>query len=131
MLSQYAAHNYDAKITGYIEDMPAFFSDADLIVSRAGASTVAEITAAGRASLLVPFPQAADDHQRKNAEALASRGAAIVLDQGETSPEDLARTILTLEQDRERLVRMAEASRQLARPDSISAIFEIMQEIAR
>jgi UDP-N-acetylglucosamine--N-acetylmuramyl-(pentapeptide) pyrophosphoryl-undecaprenol N-acetylglucosamine transferase len=91
---------------------------------------VAEVTAAGRPSLLIPLPHATDDHQRKNAEALAARGAALVLDQHETSGESLAHTIQSLENDRKGLARMAAASKRLAKPDSTEEIVSLMEEIA-
>jgi len=125
----YAGLQFKAKILEYIEDMPAFFAHADVILSRAGASTVAEVTAAGRPSLLIPLPHATDDHQRKNAEALAARGAALVLDQHETSGESLANTIQSLGNDRKSLARMAAASKRLAKPDSIEEIVSLMEEI--
>jgi len=130
VLDIYKQHQFEARILKYIEDMPSFFADADIILSRAGASTVAEVTAAGRASLLIPLPHATDDHQRKNAEALASRGAAMVLKQHETSAKTLAEVILSLQGNRGRLVEMATASKQMAKPNSTEDIVRLMEEIA-
>ena len=126
----YAAANLTAEVCGYLEDMPRRFAWADLIVSRAGASTVAEITAAGRASVLIPFPQAADDHQTRNARALADRGASILLPQAELDGPGLARTILDLDADRSRLQQMARLSRSLAIPDSSRKIVDLLEEVA-
>jgi UDP-N-acetylglucosamine--N-acetylmuramyl-(pentapeptide) pyrophosphoryl-undecaprenol N-acetylglucosamine transferase len=109
--------------------MPEAFADSDLIISRSGASTVAEVTAAGRPSLLIPFPYAADDHQRKNAQALETRGAALLLDQKETSGEDLAKTIRMLEENRNRLDEMAVASKRLAKPNSTEEIVKMMKSL--
>jgi len=129
VLETYNQYGLNARVLQYLEDMPSFFADADIILSRAGASTVAEVTAAGRASLLIPLPHATDDHQRKNAEALAARGAAMVLNQHETSGNQLAEIILSLQQDREKLVEMATASKQMAKPNSTEDIVRLMEEI--
>jgi UDP-N-acetylglucosamine--N-acetylmuramyl-(pentapeptide) pyrophosphoryl-undecaprenol N-acetylglucosamine transferase len=130
VFDMYTRHRFEATILKYIENMPSCFSDADLILSRAGASTVAEITAAGRASLLIPLPHATDDHQLKNAEALASRGAALVLKQQETSAETLVEVILSLKDNRKRLIEMASASKRMAKPNSTEDIVELMEEIS-
>lgn len=127
----YAAVGRQAKVVDFIHDMPGVFGETDLIISRAGASTVAELTAAARPSILIPFPEAADDHQRRNALALEKRHAAVVLEQGKITGKDLAEMVLKLEANREELRRMAAASRQLARPDSVKQILELMYEVAR
>jgi UDP-N-acetylglucosamine--N-acetylmuramyl-(pentapeptide) pyrophosphoryl-undecaprenol N-acetylglucosamine transferase len=119
----------EAKVVEYIDDMPAQFAATDLIVSRAGASTLAEITAAGKPAILIPFPHAADDHQKKNAMALADRGAALLLEQGSTTGEKLAQVILDLQKDRNRLRGMAIASKELARPESTRDIIAYMEEL--
>lgn len=126
----YQARNFPGDVHSYLVDMPRHFGDADLIVSRSGASTVAEITAAGRASILIPFPHAADDHQTRNAEALASRGAAILLPESETDGPRLAREIQGLEKDRAGVAKMGEASRALARPRSAKEIVDLLEEVA-
>lgn len=125
----YRRYQFEARVVEYIEDMPGFFADAEVILSRAGASTVAEVTAAGRPSLLIPLPHATDDHQRKNAEALVDRGAALVFDQHETSGQKLAHTIQSLGSDRTRLAKMAAASKRLAKPNSTREIANLMEEI--
>ncbi len=128
--NRYQEIGFRAKeITAFIDDMPAYFCCADLIVSRAGALTVAEIAAAGRPALLVPFPHAPDDHQRKNAHVLTNRGAALVLEQERTSGHDLARVLLELAKDRGRLQQMGLASRTLAQPHSTNRIIEMMEEL--
>jgi UDP-N-acetylglucosamine--N-acetylmuramyl-(pentapeptide) pyrophosphoryl-undecaprenol N-acetylglucosamine transferase len=97
-------------------------SAANVIVCRAGSTTLAEIAAVGRAAILVPLPTATDDHQRRNAEVLARAGAAEVIDQGELSGDRLADRIAVLAGDRSRREAMAQAARQLARPDAAEAI---------
>ncbi|MFZ0427320.1 MAG: undecaprenyldiphospho-muramoylpentapeptide beta-N-acetylglucosaminyltransferase [Acidobacteriota bacterium] len=127
----YRLRHFDGgEVLPYIDDMPRFFDRADLIVSRAGASTIAEITAAGRPALLVPFPHAADDHQTKNARALESRGAAVTLPERATSGRILAETIRGLEADRRRLEKMAESSRSTGRRGAARAVAQLMEEIA-
>jgi UDP-N-acetylglucosamine--N-acetylmuramyl-(pentapeptide) pyrophosphoryl-undecaprenol N-acetylglucosamine transferase len=107
-----------AEVFKFIEDMPAAFARADLLVCRSGASTVAEITAAGKPAIFVPFPRAADDHQRVNAEALAREGAAVVVEELKLEGVWLAETIAALLGDAQRLARMSEAARGLAHPNA-------------
>ncbi len=126
----YRDQGVEAEVSEYIEEMPRCFADCDLIVSRSGASTIAEITAAGRPSILIPFPHAADDHQRKNAESLQSRGAALVLEQAGARGEDLAKLILDLDRDRTRLANMAKAAKSMAQPDSASRIVDLLEEVS-
>lgn len=125
----YQAAGFEAEVHEFIDDMPRFFNWANLIVCRSGASSVAELAAAGKASILIPFPQAADDHQTRNAEAMASRGAAVLLPQNETDGKKLAESISKLEMDRPRLREMAASSRRLARPDSTERILGLMEEL--
>ena len=98
--------------------MPAAFARADLVVCRSGASTVAEIAAAGKPAVFVPFPRAADDHQRVNAEALARHGAAVVVEESKLEGVWLAETIAALLQDPRRLQEMSQAARELAHPNA-------------
>jgi UDP-N-acetylglucosamine--N-acetylmuramyl-(pentapeptide) pyrophosphoryl-undecaprenol N-acetylglucosamine transferase len=104
---------------------------ADVIVSRAGATTLAEITAAGKAAILVPLPTATDDHQRKNAEALAAVGGADVLLQQDLNGSVLAQRIVALAGDRARRDAIARAARSLARPDAAKVIVDRALELAR
>ena len=97
---------------------------ADLVICRAGATTLAELTAAGKPSVLVPLPTAADDHQRKNAEVVAGGGAAELLPQSEMTGETLAQRIIALASDAPRRDAMAGAARQLAKPDAAKAIVD-------
>ena len=128
---RYQAAGIQGRVLEYLEDMPVEFSGADLVISRAGASTVAEITAAGRASILIPLPTAADDHQQKNARSLEQRGAALVREQAELEGRELALLVAQLNSDRNRLQRMAEASRHLARPDSAERITDLVQDLCQ
>ena len=91
------------EVGAFIDDMPQRFADADLIVCRSGASTVAEIAAAGKCALFVPFPGAADDHQLRNAELLAQADAALLIPERELSAERFVQEVTALLRDRERL----------------------------
>ena len=114
----------------FIEDMPAAFARADLIVCRSGASTVAEITAAGKPAVFVPFPRAADDHQRVNAEALARHGAAVVVEESKLEGVWLAETIAALLQDPQRLQQMSHAAKELAHPNAARDIAAMAARVA-
>jgi len=126
----YAKAGVTAEVSAFIDDMPAAFARADLIVCRSGASTVAEITAAGKAAIFVPFPRAADDHQTKNAEALANANAAVLVPQSELTSEKLALEIVRLFSDRAQLARMSEATRNLSHADAAGQIAEIAVKLA-
>jgi UDP-N-acetylglucosamine--N-acetylmuramyl-(pentapeptide) pyrophosphoryl-undecaprenol N-acetylglucosamine transferase len=110
--------------------MVADFAEADLVLCRAGATTTAELIAAGKASIMVPFPQAADDHQRKNAEALQAAGAARMILQHELSGEQLANEIEKLVQAPQELDQMEEASRKLAHGDAAAAAVDMIEELS-
>ncbi len=118
----YRKHCVDARIEAFIDDMAAAYGWADLVICRAGAMTVFELAAAGVGSILVPYPHAVDDHQTANAEYLASKGAALVRQQHELSGEWLGDTISRLMQQRDTLVHMAMAARQLARPEAANQV---------
>jgi UDP-N-acetylglucosamine--N-acetylmuramyl-(pentapeptide) pyrophosphoryl-undecaprenol N-acetylglucosamine transferase len=109
--------------------MVASFAGADLVVCRAGATTTAELIAAGKAALMVPFPFAADDHQRKNAEALERAGASRMVLQQEATGERLAREIGELIENPERVTRMEEAARSLSRGDAAAAAVDLMEKL--
>lgn len=115
----------------YIDDMVASFAAADLVICRAGATTTAELTAAGKAAIMIPFPFAADDHQRKNAEALEAAGAARMILQQDLSGESLAEGLQTLIRDGGKLSEMEEASRRLARSDAAAAAVDLIEGLAR
>src|SRR6267143_2845388 len=115
----------------YIDDMMSEFAKADLIISRAGATTSAELVAAGKAAIMIPFPLAADDHQRKNAEALQSAGAARIILQKDLSGGRLATEISALIAAPDEIDRMETASRKLARRDAAAATVDLMEELVQ
>jgi UDP-N-acetylglucosamine--N-acetylmuramyl-(pentapeptide) pyrophosphoryl-undecaprenol N-acetylglucosamine transferase len=125
-----ASADESAEVFKFIEDMPAVFARVDLIVCRSGASTVAEITAAGKPAIFVPFPRAADDHQRVNAEALHRVGAAVVVEESKLEGVWLAETIAALLGDAARLARMSEAARSLAHPNAAQDIAALAARVA-
>ena len=124
----YAAAGVRADTPAFIDDMAAAYSDADLIVCRAGATTVAELAAAGVPGILVPFPHAVDDHQTTNARFLSEAGAAVLLPQRELAAERLAELISGF--DRKRLLEMASRARALGRPDAAAAVARTCMELA-
>jgi UDP-N-acetylglucosamine--N-acetylmuramyl-(pentapeptide) pyrophosphoryl-undecaprenol N-acetylglucosamine transferase len=126
----YAGSGLRAEVKPFIENMVDEFARANLVISRAGATTVAELAAAGRPAVMVPFPFAADDHQRKNAEAVARAGAGRVILQAELTPERLGRTVLELAHDPDGLRRMGEASRRLARRDAAAKVVDLALKIS-
>jgi UDP-N-acetylglucosamine--N-acetylmuramyl-(pentapeptide) pyrophosphoryl-undecaprenol N-acetylglucosamine transferase len=117
-------------VTPYLDDMAAQFAAADLILCRSGASSVAEVAAAGRAAVLIPFPQAADDHQRKNAEAFVGAGAAELIIEAELTPERLLRVLAELLSDNPRRIAMGERARALAHPQAVREIAGMAAELA-
>lgn len=127
----YAAHKIPVEVGAFIDDMPQQFADADLIVCRSGASTVAEIAAAGKCALFVPFPGAADDHQLRNAELLAQADAALLIPERELSAERFVQEVTALLRDRERLDAMASKARILAHPDAAAHIVEMALSAAK
>ncbi|MGH9673651.1 MAG: undecaprenyldiphospho-muramoylpentapeptide beta-N-acetylglucosaminyltransferase, partial [Bryobacteraceae bacterium] len=117
-------------VTPFIDDMPAAFGEADLVVSRAGAITVAELAAAGKPSILVPFPFAADDHQTRNAEVLVKAGAARMVRDAEMTGERLCSEIASLAGEPGLLEKMAMAARGLSRPGAARRACEVLEEVA-
>ena len=118
------------QVHAFLDDMPARFAAADLLLARSGASTVAELCAAGKPSLLIPFPLAADDHQRRNAEVLAEAGAATMLLEADLTPMRLLTSLKRLLQDRQELQRMSEQARTLARRDAGRRIAGTVRRLA-
>ncbi len=117
-------------VRAFIDDMPVTFARADLVICRAGASTVGELMAAGKASVLVPFPGAADQHQLENALALERAGAARVIQQADLTAARLVSEIDALLADPERLPAMEAAARKLARSDAAAEIASLVEEVA-
>jgi UDP-N-acetylglucosamine--N-acetylmuramyl-(pentapeptide) pyrophosphoryl-undecaprenol N-acetylglucosamine transferase len=120
----YRRAGFAGRVEAFLHDVEQEMPAADVIVSRAGATTLAEITASGRPSVLIPLPTATDDHQRKNANVLAEARAAIVMDQTMLTPEALAETVLALAADAGRRAEMGAAARALARPDAARVIVD-------
>lgn len=126
----YGRIGWRARVEPFLDRMDEEMAAADLVVSRAGATTLAEITAAGRPAVLVPLPTATDDHQRKNAEALARLGAAEVIEQRELTGARLAASVLALLDDPDRRRAMAEASRRAAHPEAAHVIVDHVLALA-
>jgi UDP-N-acetylglucosamine--N-acetylmuramyl-(pentapeptide) pyrophosphoryl-undecaprenol N-acetylglucosamine transferase len=118
------------RVQPYLDEMVEEIAAADLILCRSGASTVAELAAAGRASVLVPFPQAADDHQRKNADAFVAAGAAELVVEAELTPEGLLEKLWVLLADDVRRRDMGERARGLAHPDAVREIGKMVAGLA-
>lgn len=119
-----------AKVHAFIDNMPEVMAGADLLVCRSGASTVAEVAAAGKPAIFVPFPRAADDHQRHNAEALVRQGAAQLLPESQLTSEYLAETVADLLQHPRRLAEMGAAARRLAHPHAAADIAGLAARVA-
>jgi len=111
-----------AEVSPFIEEMPQMFARADLLVCRSGASTVAEVTAAGKPAIFIPFPHATDDHQLRNAEALERAGAAVLIREKDLTSERLVHAVRELLCDSARLARMSAASRRLSHPNAAREI---------
>ena len=111
-----------AEVFPFIEEMAEMFARADLLVCRSGASTVAEVTAAGKPAIFIPFPHAADDHQLRNAEALERAGAAVLIAEKDLTSERLVSAVSELLRDPARLARMSASSRKLSHPDAAREI---------
>jgi len=127
----YADAGLQARVEPFLYAMDREMKQADLVVSRAGATTIAELTAAGRASILIPLPTAADNHQKKNAEVLAQAGAAEMLEQKDLHGGAIAERLIALARDTARRQSMAAAARTLARPDAAKVIVDRVLELAR
>jgi UDP-N-acetylglucosamine--N-acetylmuramyl-(pentapeptide) pyrophosphoryl-undecaprenol N-acetylglucosamine transferase len=124
----YRAAGRDADVRTFLDDMESVVGEADLVVCRSGATTCAELTAAGKASVLVPFSRAADDHQRRNARALAAAGAAVVLEETDLSGEALGSAVGGLVGEPRRIEAMEEASRRLGRPDAAARVADLLED---
>lgn len=118
--ANYAGLDIDARVDAYIDDMAEAYAWADLVICRAGAMTIAELAAAGVASILVPYPYAVDDHQTSNARYLSDAGAAILVQQEDLTAESLEKILR--EMNREKILAMSERARQLGMPDSTERV---------
>ena len=127
----YAAAGCAATVEPFLHDMHARMTTADVVVSRAGASTLAELTILGKPMVLVPLPTAADDHQRKNAESLARAGAAEVIEERDLTGERIAAAgDWRWPRDPQRRRRMAAAARALGRPDAAARVADRVEQLA-
>jgi UDP-N-acetylglucosamine--N-acetylmuramyl-(pentapeptide) pyrophosphoryl-undecaprenol N-acetylglucosamine transferase len=122
-------HSVPGRVERFIDAMDREMKAAGLVVSRAGATTIAEVTAAGRPAILVPLPTATDDHQRQNARALESAGAAELLDQTDLNGSSLAARVIALAADRDKRRRMSVAARGLARPRAADDIADAVMAL--
>jgi len=123
----YREAGVEGELVAFIDDMGRRYAEADLVIARAGAMTVAELAAGGVASILVPFPHAVDDHQTANARFLADKGAAVILQQKDLTAEGLAALIRSME--RPRLVEMAKKARALGKPDAARVVAQRCREL--
>jgi UDP-N-acetylglucosamine--N-acetylmuramyl-(pentapeptide) pyrophosphoryl-undecaprenol N-acetylglucosamine transferase len=131
VLAAYRQSGISGEVHKFIDDMPGTFGRADLLVCRSGASTVGEITAAGKPAIFVPFPAAADDHQNVNARALERVGAAVVVEESNLGAAYLVETVGALLNDVPRLRSMGDAARSLAHPKAVEEIAEMVEKLGR
>lgn len=120
-----------SEVCAFIDDIAGAFSRADLVICRAGAATVAELAAAGKASILVPYPSATDQHQLHNAEALEHAGAACLIEQKDLNPGRLVDCVMDLLGDPAKLARMEQRAKSLASPQAASRIADLIEELCR
>jgi UDP-N-acetylglucosamine--N-acetylmuramyl-(pentapeptide) pyrophosphoryl-undecaprenol N-acetylglucosamine transferase len=125
----YRQMGVEATVQPFLDDMADIYAQADLVICRAGALTVAELAAAGVASILVPFPFAVDDHQTSNARFLSERGAAVLLPQKKMTPQHLANLLQGM--TRERALEMALAARAAGQPDAAQRVAQVCAELAK
>jgi UDP-N-acetylglucosamine--N-acetylmuramyl-(pentapeptide) pyrophosphoryl-undecaprenol N-acetylglucosamine transferase len=126
----YLAAGGSAEVYPFIDDMPGMFARSDVLLCRSGASTAAEIMAAGKPAIFVPFPRAADDHQKRNAEALERAGAALMIEETNLTRDSLVQAVTSLLSDKVRLERMSLAARSLAHPDAAREIAKMAARLA-
>jgi len=131
LLAAFSESKLHGEVKPFITDMPAAFAEADLVICRSGAGAVAELAAAGKPSVLVPFPFAADDHQLRNAQAFEGAGAARLVPDRELTGAKLFDLITALARDRQSLERMGSAARQLAHPGAAARAAQILEEVAQ
>jgi len=124
----YERAGVEGEMLAFIDDMAARYAAADLLICRAGASTIAELAAAGVPAVLIPFPYAVDDHQTHNARFLSERGGAVLMPQSELTPATLADLLARL--DREKLLVMARAARAAGKPDATRVVAEACMRLA-
>ena len=125
----YAARQFPADVREFIDDMAGAYLGADLVVCRAGATTLAELTVCKKASILVPFPFATDDHQAVNAQSLVDAGAALMIREQKLTGESLAKTIRELKDAPDRLTKMEKAAGAIGRPEAAREIADVLQQL--
>jgi len=128
-VSRYKSVNVEAKVQPFLSDMADAYADADLVVCRAGALTIAELAAVGMPSILVPFPHAVDDHQTFNARYLSDAGAAVLLNQSSLDSDMLAKEIMRLLEDQKLLLKMSQRAKELALPDATVRVADVCEEV--
>ena len=128
--SAYQTAGFEAEVSPFITDMPGVFARADLLICRSGASTVGEVAAAGKPAIFVPFPRAADDHQKVNAKALVDAGAAAMLEESNLTGPALADTAANLFADPAQLGRMGKAAKALEHPDAAQDVAHMAASLA-
>ncbi len=129
MKDLYSNSGVDAEILPFIDDMALAYAKSDLVIGRAGAGTIAEITALGKPSILVPFPYAAHNHQFENAKILQEQGASVLIEDKEATPEKLAHTLTEL-LDKDKLTAMSANARKLGRPEASKEIVDELYKLA-
>ncbi|MBI1749185.1 MAG: undecaprenyldiphospho-muramoylpentapeptide beta-N-acetylglucosaminyltransferase [Acidobacteria bacterium] len=127
----YARREFNAEVLPFLDNMAERFAQADLIVCRSGAITVAEIAAAGRAAIFIPFAAATDSHQLRNAQVFASGGAAKLIPQPELTPQRLSSEMFSLLDQPKQMTEIEERARALARPRAVEEIVDLIEEVAR
>ncbi len=125
----YESAGVDAEVVPFVDDMAAAYGAADFVICRAGALTVSELTAAGLGAVLIPYPHAIDDHQNENARWLADKGAAVMMQQKDLTPEALATLLKELLVNKQQRVAMAVAARALAMPDAGRTVADVCEEV--
>ena len=127
----YARHEFNAEVSPFIGNMAERFAQADLIICRSGAITVAEVAAAGRAAIFIPFGAATDSHQLRNAQAMQQAGAARVIEQKDLTPQRLSDEIFSLLDQPGRIQEMQQRARVLARPRAVQDIVDLLEGVIR
>ncbi len=127
----YERRQFHAEVVPFIENMAERFAQADLIVCRSGAITVAEVSASGRAAIFIPFGASTDAHQTGNAQVMASAGAALLMSQDELTPQRLTDEIFSLLDQSQKLQEMEGRAHSLARPHAVENIVDVIEEVAR
>jgi UDP-N-acetylglucosamine--N-acetylmuramyl-(pentapeptide) pyrophosphoryl-undecaprenol N-acetylglucosamine transferase len=127
----YARREFKAEVVPFISNMAQRFAQADLIICRSGAITVAEIAAAGRAAIFVPFAAATDSHQLRNAQVLEHAGAAKIIPQPELTPQRLASEIFSLLEQPAQITEMEKRVRTFAHPRAVEEIVDLIERVAR